>query len=199
MVSVQQAGVRWRHAATEARRGMKSRIHTACDGAEWIAGQTRATFGNDATLLIDSFHVSESLAGAAPTRALPKPPSAGGPSAGSGPAAHATEAAQKRSEPQGHRSAGRAPRSAGERGGALPRACGAPLPEPPAESLDHAAAIAAGLPIVSGLIESGHKHVLEARLKIPGASWLPTDAETMAQLRVLRSNQCWSELLPQAA
>jgi hypothetical protein len=65
--SVQQAGVRWGHAAKEAGRGMRSRIHTVCDGAEWIAGQTRETFGADATLLIDYFHVSESLAGAAPT------------------------------------------------------------------------------------------------------------------------------------
>ncbi len=47
---------------------------------------------------------------------------------------------------------------------------------------------AVGLPIGSGLIEAGHKHVLEARLNISGAAWLPSNAETMAQLRVLRSN-----------
>ena len=57
---------------------------------------------------------------------------------------------------------------------------------------------AAGLPIGSGLIEAGHKHVLEARLKISGAAWLPSDAETVAQLRVLRSNDRWSELWPLA-
>jgi hypothetical protein len=37
-------------------------------------------------------------------------------------------------------------------------------------TLDYAAAIAAGLPIGSGLIESGHKHVLQARLKLPGCA-----------------------------
>ena len=47
---------------------------------------------------------------------------------------------------------------------------------------------AVGLPIGSGLIEAGHKHVLQARLKISGAAWLPSNAETVAQLRVLRSN-----------
>jgi len=47
--------------------------------------------------------------------------------------------------------------------------------------------IAAGLPIGSGLIEAGHKHVLQARLRISGAAWLPSNGETMAQLRVLRS------------
>ena len=67
------------------------------------------------------------------------------------------------------------------------------------DTLDYPAAIAAGLPIGSGLIESGHKHVLQARLKIPGAAWLPAHAETMAQLRVLRSNNRWSEFWPLAA
>ncbi len=57
---------------------------------------------------------------------------------------------------------------------------------------------AAGLPIGSGLIEAGHKHVLEARLKISGAAWLTSNAETVAQLRVLRSNDRWSELWPLA-
>jgi hypothetical protein len=36
------------------------------DGAEWIALQTRAVFGADATLLTDFYHVSEYLAAAAP-------------------------------------------------------------------------------------------------------------------------------------
>ena len=38
------------------------------------------------------------------------------------------------------------------------------------DTLDYAAVIAAGLPIGSGLIESGHKHVLQARLKLPGCA-----------------------------
>jgi hypothetical protein len=59
--------------------------------------------------------------------------------------------------------------------------------------------IAAGLPIGSGLIEAGHKHVLQARLGFSGAAWLPSNGETMSQLRVLRSNDRWSELWPLAA
>ena len=38
------------------------------------------------------------------------------------------------------------------------------------DTLDYAAVIAAGLPIGSGLIESGHKHVLQARLKLPACA-----------------------------
>jgi hypothetical protein len=67
------------------------------------------------------------------------------------------------------------------------------------DTLDYAAALAAGLPIGSGLIESGHQHVFQARLKLPGCAWLPPNAESIAQLRVLRSNDRWSELWPIAA
>jgi hypothetical protein len=67
------------------------------------------------------------------------------------------------------------------------------------DTLDYAAAIAAGLPIGSGLIESGHKHVLQARLKLPGCAWLPSNAESIAQLRVVRSNDRWQDLWPLAA
>jgi hypothetical protein len=62
------------------------------------------------------------------------------------------------------------------------------------DTLDYAAAIAAGLPIGRGLIESGHKHVLPARLKLPGCAWLPSNAESIAQLRVVRSNDRWQNL-----
>ncbi|MEQ1850618.1 MAG: hypothetical protein ABMA01_03400, partial [Chthoniobacteraceae bacterium] len=64
--SVQEAGVRWGHTAKEAGRALQSRIHAVCDGAEWIALQTREVFGADATLLTDFYHVSEYLAAAAP-------------------------------------------------------------------------------------------------------------------------------------
>ena len=60
--------------------------------------------------------------------------------------------------------------------------------------LDYAAALARDLPIGSGLIESVHRHVLQARLKGPGMAWLQENAEDMAQLRVLRANDQWNEL-----
>ena len=48
-----------------------------------------------------------------------------------------------------------------------------------------------GLPIGSGMIESGHRHVLQARLKKAGAAWLVSSADQIAHLRVLRANQQW--------
>lgn len=62
------------------------------------------------------------------------------------------------------------------------------------EQLDYPASLAEGLPIGSGLIESGHRHVLQARLKGPGRVWLQANAEAMAQLRFLRANKRWKEL-----
>jgi len=53
---------------------------------------------------------------------------------------------------------------------------------------DYPRALRLDLPIGSGLIESGHRHVLQVRLKRPGTAWLPDNADALAQLRVLRAN-----------
>jgi hypothetical protein len=61
------------------------------------------------------------------------------------------------------------------------------------EHLDYAGALAAGLPIGSGEVESGHRHVLQKRLKIAGAWWLERNAQSMLQLRAVRANQDWDK------
>lgn len=66
------------------------------------------------------------------------------------------------------------------------------------EHLDYAGAIEQQLPIGSGLVDSGHRHVLQKRLKIAGAWWSALNAMSMAQLRVCRVNdfedQYWNNL-----
>ena len=62
------------------------------------------------------------------------------------------------------------------------------------EYLDYPRALALGLPIGSGMIESGHRHVLHARLKKAGTAWLPDTADQIAHLRVLRANHQWLSL-----
>ena len=62
------------------------------------------------------------------------------------------------------------------------------------DCLDYPRALALGLPIGSGMIESGHRHVLQARLKKAGAAWLPDHADQIAHLRVLRANNQWLSL-----
>ena len=188
--SVQEVGRRWGHAAKEAGRGMNTRIHILGDGAEWLAIQAREVFGSDGRFLTDCFHVSEYLGKAAPA-CDPQAPG------------------QWRRRQQKQLKTGASEKVIH----ALKPYCeGAEVSEENApvrtahrymsnraESLGYASAIEAGLPIGSGLIESSHKHVLQARLKIPGACWLPTHAEAMAQLRVLRANDRWDELWSLAA
>ena len=55
------------------------------------------------------------------------------------------------------------------------------------DQLDYRSAIEKDLPIGSGMIESGHRHVLQARLKKAG--WTQENAESMAPLRVARANE----------
>jgi hypothetical protein len=188
--NVQEAGQRWAHAAKEAGRALESRIHAVCDGAEWITLQAREVFGADATVLTDYYHVSEYLAAAAPACRPAQPKQW----------LHTQQKRLKRGasrqlieELAGQREA---PEVAEENSPV--RAAHRYLSNRP-DTLDYPAAIAAGLPIGSGLIESAHKHVLQARLKLPGCAWLKSNAESIAQLRVLRSNDRWSDLWPLAA
>jgi hypothetical protein len=54
------------------------------------------------------------------------------------------------------------------------------------------------LPIGSGMIEGGHRHVLQNRLKISGAWWKQDNLNAMAHLCVCRANehedQYWTQL-----
>jgi DNA-binding transcriptional MocR family regulator len=55
----------------------------------------------------------------------------------------------------------------------------------------HWEVIAKDLPWGSGLIESGNKHVIQARMKIPGASWSEQTAENFVCVRAMRANLQW--------
>lgn len=68
-----------------------------------------------------------------------------------------------------------------------------------AENLNYSQALEAGLPIGSGEVESGHRSVLQARLKKPGAWWSLGHAENMAHLKVLQENNHWEEFWAQKA
>lgn len=62
------------------------------------------------------------------------------------------------------------------------------------DCLDYPRARTLGLPIGSGMIESGHRHVLQARLKQAGTAWLPDHADQIAHWRVLKANRPWESL-----
>ena len=183
--SVAETGRRWGHVTRAAGWGLQSRIHAVGDGAEWIRLQCQEVFGAQARFLCDFFHVSEYLGAAAP-RCRPAQPD---------PWRRTQQQRLKR--------------------GAVPKVMAAlakhleseatPDEEAPVRNgyrylsnrldcLDYPQALALGLPIGSGLIESGHRHVLQARLKKAGTAWLPDHADQIAHLRVLRANDQWLSL-----
>ena len=59
------------------------------------------------------------------------------------------------------------------------------------DQLKYREALAEGLPIGSGEIESAHRYVAQKRLKLPGAWWRVENAEHMLALRINRLNGDW--------
>lgn len=182
---VDQVGRRWGHCVKAAGRGLESDIHCVADGAGWIPLQSDQVFGNKGRFLCDFFHVSEYLSAAA-VGCRPHDPNRW----------RRTQHARLRrgasklvvGELEAHLEPAHTPEEL-----APVRAAHRYLSNR-LDCLDYPGAIARDLPIGSGLVESGHRHVLQSRLKIPGSAWLLENAQSMAQLRVLRSNRRWHEL-----
>lgn len=61
------------------------------------------------------------------------------------------------------------------------------------ELMDYPTYRASGWPIGSGSVESGHKLVMQARLKGPGMHWKPEHVNPLLALRLALCNQRWSE------
>jgi hypothetical protein len=59
--------------------------------------------------------------------------------------------------------------------------------------LDYAGARELGLPEGSGAVEGGHRHVIQARLKLPGTWWKTETVNPMLALRTLRADGWWGE------
>lgn len=178
--TVALAGALWRDTAQAAGLGERTRVHGVGDGAPWILTQFQEQFGGQGEYLLDFYHVSEYLAAAAAVIA-PKHPE------------------RWRRRQQG--------RLLENKVAAVLRAltphleAEATTPAPVRDAhrylrerrahLDYAGARAAGLEIGSGEIESGHRHVIQQRLKRAGCWWKEPNAEAMLGLRVARANQLW--------
>jgi uncharacterized protein UPF0236 len=180
--SVEETGRRWGHCARQAGWGLNSQIHAVGDGAEWIRLQSQEVFGEQGVFLCDFFHVSEYL-GAAAIRCRPSQPNPWRTTQQQrlrrGAVQKVIEALAPHLEPEG---------TADEE---APVRNGYRYLNNRLDCLDYPRALQLGLPIGSGLIESGHRHVLHARLKKAGTAWLRDHADQMAHLRVLRANHQW--------
>lgn len=182
---VDEVGKRWGHCARHAGWGLDTQIHALGDGAEWIRLQTREVFGAQGTFLCDYFHVSEYLGEAAPS-CRPQAP-------------------QRWRQTQQDRlkrgaldkviaALAQSVESVGTPEELAPVRQGHRYLSNRTDCLDYPRALRLGLPIGSGMIESGHRHVLQARLKKAGAAWLIPNADRIANLRVLRANGQWLSL-----
>ena len=178
--SVAVAGALWRDTAQTAGLGTGTHLYGVGDGAAWILAQFQEQFGEQGDYLVDFYHVSEYLAAAA-TVIKPKDP------------------ARWRRRQQGRllenkvAAVLRALAAHREPEGAAPgpvRAAYRYLHER-RDHLDYAGALAAGRSIGSGEIESGHRHVIQQRLKLAGSWWKESNAQAMLGLRVARTNQLW--------
>lgn len=176
--SVEQAGESWVKTIRLANWGVQSYVHAVCDGAEWIREQCRQRLGQNARLLIDFYHVSEYIAAAA--TAFPDVPNWLENQQlylKDNQAKRVIETLFSRLEPDNTPDELAPVRMAWR------------YLNNRAEHLDYRGAIARDLPIGSGLIEGGNRHVLQKRLKISGAWWRSENALAMAHLRVERANQ----------
>ena len=180
--SVEQAGKQWRQAVVEAGGGQNTCLHCVGDGAGWIVAQVKEQFGSQATYLVDFYHVSEYLAVASQSIAERE----------SKKWLATAQAKLKRNEVAAVLAELRRHREAAEvaEAEAPVRRCVRYL-ESRVDYLDYAGAIAKGLPIGSGEIESSHRTVIQKRLKIAGAWWREENAEKMLALRSARANQEW--------
>jgi hypothetical protein len=182
---VAEVGRRWGHCARAAGWGLHSQIHALGDGAEWIRLQTQEVFRSQGQYLCDFFHVSEYLGDAAPG-CRPYAPDYWRRTQQQrlkrGASTLVIQTLAEHLEPQGTPEED-APVRNGHRYLTNRTDC-----------LDYPRAIRLGLPIGTGLIESGHRHVLQARLKNAGTAWLADHADRIANLRVLRTNGHWNNL-----
>ncbi len=180
--TVEETGRRWGHCAKQAGRGLNSRVHAVGDGAEWIRLQCQEVFGAQGHFLCDFYHVSEYLGAAAPV-CRPQQPN------------------QWRRTQQKRLRRGATEKVIAALSEHLESLETADEEAPVrlahryltnrVDCLDYPTADRLGLPIGSGMIESGHRHVLHSRLKKAGTAWLRDHADQIAHLRVLRANNQW--------
>ena len=182
MESVERSGRQWGWAALKAGIGLQSQVHVVSDGALWIQHQSQEVFGTQGTYLVDFYHVSEYL-GEASSVCRPKNP---------GQWLRTQQRRLKRGQQEKVFKELRAklePKSVCEE--EAPVRAALRYLENRKAHLQYKEAMESGLPIGSGTIESGHKHVLQVRLKRAGAAWLAENAEAMARLRTAKANETW--------
>ena len=164
--------------------GEKSKVHCVGDGATWINDQVNRVFPEQGKFLVDFYHLCEYLAHAA-VKCSPID----------------SKAWLEKQKEQMKKSNVSAVLDA-----LIPyielesikdqdapvRKCIRYIANRPGQ-FEYKMAIEAELPIGSGEIESGHRYIIQKRLKLPGAWWKAENADNMLALRTLRANGGWDD------
>jgi hypothetical protein len=181
-------------AAKRAGLGPKTYVHGVGDGAKWIEIQMKLKFQSRVKYLVDFYHISEYLAEAAShswnsekdqwlkeKQALLKE----------------NQHIQVLESIRARLPLDWDPKQKEEEGTPVEKCYKYILNRP--NCLDYKGALEKGLPIGSGEVESGHRSVIQKRMKIPGAWWREDNAENMLALRSLRVNGDWQNYWDQQA
>ena len=176
------AGWLWQEVARSSGLTPQTRVHGLGDGARWIMEQFTSNFGEQGVYLVDFFHVSDYLAAAQ------------------------KEVCPNQAKPWLHRQQERLlnnqldkvlrslhPHQEPEGTEEVPVRTAYRYLSERADHLDYQTARQNALPIGSGEIESGHRHVVQQRLKLSGCWWKEVNAGSMLNLRVARANDLWSD------
>jgi len=181
--TAETAGWVWREVALAAGLEKKTRVHGLGDGAPWIVDKFRDNFADQGAYLLDFYHVSEYLAEAAKQIAR----------SGKGPEWMRRQQGRLLNNQNGKVIRSLQPHlETPETEQAPVRAAHRYLTERH-DCLDYVGARAKNLPIGSGEIESGHRHVIQKRLKVAGGWWKETNAQAMLNLRTARANYQWCQ------
>jgi hypothetical protein len=178
----EEAGDHLLHTAINAGLDGNSLVHCVGDGAKWIANQVERVFDKQGAYLIDFFHLCEYLAPAAENSAAEtKAYTESKAMAKNGNLSEVVEQLRPNTEP-----------AEIEDQNAPVRKCIRYIDNRPGQ-FEYPNAIKNDLPIGSGRIESAHRYVIQARLKLTGAWWRRDIADNMLALRTLRANNMWEE------
>lgn len=197
--SPQRAGAQMFALALQSGYGENTQVHGVGDGAPWIAQQMAQVFPRQ-NYLLDRYHLLQHLYQGASQ--LVEQDRSGSPIDREAwvsqqirriDQGRTMEVVAQCRNPLGRNPLGRNPlgRNPLGDGGEYPLEQLANYLESRLEQLDYAGARKEGLPLGSGAVEGGHRHVIQARLKLPGAWWKETTLNPMLALRTLRSNGHW--------
>ena len=180
MGDTDKAGELFADCVIRAGGGLATELHCLGDGASWIVTQAKKRLPMLVIFLLDFYHVSEYLAGAAEVIAGEQKVPWLKVQQERMKSNKVSEVLMELSDSDYATEAKDHPVVACKR-----------YIENRLDQLDYAGAIKADLPIGTGEVEGAHRWLIQKRIKLSGAWWTTQNLEKMLALRVLRANDDW--------